>query len=153
MISDILKKLIEEINICLNDPKFDVMYCVAYHERIGRFRDEAEWVRGVLDTSLGEIPLPNDHQDSKISARRKWIDWMMSDDESAFNLRIPYFSRSDLLKRGWSKGLIDRLLGKEDWTSPNPHGPFKAMLCWREDRVLEVEHTLAFREHRSRRRG
>jgi hypothetical protein len=71
----------------------------------------------------------------------------MMSDETVFDLTTPYFSRSDLLKRGWTKGLIDRLLGRRDWESQNPHCPGAApMLCWEQSRVLSAESDPAFRQ-------
>jgi hypothetical protein len=71
---------------------------------------------------------------------------MMSVDP-ALELRAPCFSQSDLLKRGWSMRLIAQLLGRRDWEAPNPHCAGAApKLCWRKDRVLEAEETVAFRE-------
>lgn len=75
----------------------------------------------------------------------------MMSEETAFDLTTPYVSMSDLLKRGWSKGLIDRLLGKHDWTRRNPHGAgFALMLCWGQDRVVAAEDTVEFKERHSR---
>ena len=35
----------------------------------------------------------------------------------------PGFSTSELLRRGWTRGLVDRLLGECDLIAPNPHHP------------------------------
>jgi len=78
----------------------------------------------------------------------------MMSDETVFDLTTPYFSRSDLLKRGWTTGLIDQLLGPPDWTTENPHGAaFAPMRCWREDRVLLAEDTPEFKKHQSRKQS
>jgi hypothetical protein len=85
---------------------------------------------------------------SESAKRHKLVDWMMSDDSAKYP---PFFSKKDLLKRGWSGGLIDQLLGEPDWRSPNPHFENAApMLCWKQDRVLAAENTPAFQEHCSR---
>ena len=107
-------------------------------------RDEADHLRAVLDTRPVAIPPTDDRTHQTVSARRAWIDWMMSD-ESA--VTPPFFNQKDLLGRGWSMRLIAQLLGRRDWEAPNPHGAgFAPMLCWRQDRVLEAEKTLAFQE-------
>ena len=97
------------------------------------------------DALPGGTPPPDDHQHQMKSARSKWIDWMMSD-ESA-HMRIPFFTQKDLRKRGWSKRLIEQILGEPHWKAPNPHVPNGAqMKCWRQDRVRTAEETPAFRE-------
>lgn len=81
------------------------------------------------------------------SKNQEFVAWIMSD-ASAFEMQTPYFNQSNLLKRGWSKGLIKRLLGKRDWADTNPHGDgFSEMLCWRADRVLTAEATPDFQQH------
>jgi hypothetical protein len=82
------------------------------------------------------------------ATRQKFINLMMSDNSAQ---SPAFFSRKDLTKRGWSRGLIDRILGDPDWRSPNPHFENAApMLCWKQDRVLAAENAPAFQEHRSR---
>jgi hypothetical protein len=47
---------------------------------------------------------------------------------------------SELLRRGWTKGLIEKLLGKPDQLMPNPHhrrGP--KMRLYARARVLQAE--------------
>jgi hypothetical protein len=81
------------------------------------------------------------------------VEAMMSED-TTHEIRTPFHSQSDLLRRGWSKGLISRLLGAADWTSENPHFPGVApMLCWRQDRVLLAEATDAFKERLTKKRS
>jgi hypothetical protein len=91
-----------------------------------------------------------DHTPQTDPERSKLVAAMMLDDP-AVDLRTPCFNQSDLLKRGWSKGLIERLLGGRDWEVPNPHGAgFAPILCWRKDRVFAAEDTPEFKEHSSR---
>jgi hypothetical protein len=86
--------------------------------------------------------------DSESAKRQKFVDWMMSDDSAQCP---PFFSKKNLIQRGWSKGLIGQLLGEPDWRSPNPHFENAApMLCWKQDRVLTVEDIPFFQEHCSR---
>jgi hypothetical protein len=92
------------------------------------------------------VPAANDGSPNTDSKRRSLSDLMMAE-ETAFDLTTPYFSQSDLLKRGWTKPLMPQLLGNPDWTSANPHGAgFAPMKCWRQDRVIAAEETPAFRE-------
>jgi hypothetical protein len=91
----------------------------------------------------------NDAQQSIKSDRRKLLEWLMSD-ASAHDMQTPYFNQKELLKRGWTKDLISRMLGKADWKSPNPHGPFAPMLCWDLERVIAAEESAAFQEHCAR---
>jgi|SRR5580704_2033549 hypothetical protein len=140
MISDILSQTVTDLDHYLNDANFDRTYGGEARERLVRLRNEADDLRLVLDTLPDAIPAVDD------GSKRSWSDRMM-DIETADDLTTPFFSQKDLLGRGWSKSLIARLLGKPDWTSRNPHGPgFAAMRCWREDRVVEIEATPAFRE-------
>jgi hypothetical protein len=90
---------------------------------------------------------PTDDGSPKTDSRKSSLSDLMMAEETAFDLTTPYFSQSDLLKRGWSKRLIAQMLGKRDWESPNPHYPGAApMKCWRQDRVIAAEDTPAFRE-------
>jgi hypothetical protein len=161
MISDILSTMVIDLDHYLTDPTFDHVYFGDTRERIIRLRDEADNIRVSLDVPPNEIRPPEaalcaeievtktghqDHENSQDdrSAKQKLSDFMMSD-ETAFDLTTPYFSRSDLAKRGWTKGLIEQLLGPPDWTTENPHGPgFAPMQCYRQDRVVAVEDTPAF---------
>jgi hypothetical protein len=146
MISDILSQVVADLDRYLTDCTFDHTYIGETRERIIRLRNEADSLRSVLDAPPVTIPAAVDPSDQTVSERRRWIEWMMSE-ETAFDLRTPYFSQSDLLKRGWSKRLIAQILGEPDWTSPNPHGAgFAPMRCWRQDRVIAAEETPAFRE-------
>ena len=52
---------------------------------------------------------------------------------------------SDLLRRGWTHGLIEKLLGDPDQLEPNPHhrgGP--KMKLYARSRVLEAEAASEF---------
>jgi hypothetical protein len=167
MIRDILSQAVDSLDRCLNDPLWNQICELA--ERIIRLRDEAKDVLLLLDAhphetlpteritadgftekETGDIndrqhPVPGNSQDVR-SKRRKYIDWMMSDD-SAHDMGTPFFSKKDLLKRGWSRRLIEQILGPPDWKSENPHFAGAApMLCWRRDRVREAEDTPAFQE-------
>jgi len=155
--------MVIDLDNYLTNADFDHVYIGDTRERIIRLRDEADNIRAALDMPPDEISPPEavlsaeievtktggqdqrDPQDTR-SARQEMIARMMSD-ESVFDLTTPFFSRSDLLKRGWTKGLIGQLLGKRDWESPNPHHPGGApMLCWAQARVLAAENTPAFRQ-------
>lgn len=69
-------------------------------------------------------------------------------------------SASDLKRqRGWTEGLLARLLGAPDALAPNPHGYRPPMRFFAADRVLEAERDEAFQdwsatldERRARRR-
>jgi hypothetical protein len=53
---------------------------------------------------------------------------------------------SELLRRGWTQGLIEKLLGKPDQLMPNPHhrsGP--KMRLYARTRVLQAEASPDFR--------
>jgi hypothetical protein len=65
---------------------------------------------------------------------------------------------SELLRRGWTQGLIEKLLGKPDQLMPNPHyrnGP--KMRLYARVRVLQAEASPDFRAMQegraARRRG
>ena len=151
MISDILANTINLIDRYLDDPAWNDTYTGEIRERIIRLRDEAEAIRAVLDKP------PPDRSSSNIAptptSRQNWIDRMMLD-ETAFDMSTPYFSKSDLLKRGWSPVLIDRVLGAPDWRSENPHYPGTALMsCWRQDRVVATEDRQEFKERLSRKPG
>jgi hypothetical protein len=57
------------------------------------------------------------------SERQRFLEWIMSDESAT---QPPFFNQKDLLKRGWSKDLIARLLGDPDWKKENPHYPSRA---------------------------
>jgi hypothetical protein len=144
MISDILSQMVVDLDHYLTDSTFDHVYVGETRERIIRLRNEADDLRSVLDMPPVAIPAAEDRPHETDAASSGWIDRMMSD-ETVFDLTMPYFSRSDLAKRGWTKGLIEQLLGPPDWTTENPHGPgFAPMQCYRQDRVLLAEDTPAF---------
>jgi hypothetical protein len=146
MISDIISQTVVDLDRYLTDPNFDGTYTGEVRERVIRLRDEADNLRAVLDLPPAEISVANDHTHQTDPERSKLVAAMMLDDP-AVDLRAPYFSQSDLRKRGWSMRLIAQLLGRRDWEVPNPHGAgFAPMLCWRKDRVLEAEETVAFQE-------
>lgn len=59
--------------------------------------------------------------------------------------KIEYHTQSTLLERGWSKGLIKRLLGDPDKLVPNPH--YRAapkMKLYTKRRIEEAEQSEAF---------
>ena len=58
MISDILCEMVEGLDRYRNDPNYDAMYRGALRERIIRVRDDAEYIRFVLDTPYPEWHLP-----------------------------------------------------------------------------------------------
>jgi|ERR1700733_5363761 hypothetical protein len=148
MISDILSRMVTDLDYYLNDANFHGTYGGETRERLVRLRNEADDLRLVLDTLPDAIPAAGDGPDQTASKMSKFIDWMMSDESAVIP---PIFSQKDLLGRGWSKRLIAQLLGEPDWTSDNPHGAgFAPMRCWREDRAKLAEDSREFREHRSR---
>jgi hypothetical protein len=59
MISDILFQAVVDLDHYLNDPNFDRTYSGELRERIIRLRDEAEYIRFVLDTHPCDTP-PNE---------------------------------------------------------------------------------------------
>jgi len=146
MISDIISQTVVDLDRYLTDPNFAGTYTVEVRERVIRLRDEADNLRAVLDLPLADIRPANNPTHQIDPERSKLIAAMMLDDP-AVHLRTPCFSQSNLLKRGWSMRLIAQLLGNRDWEAPNPHGAgFTLMQCWRKDRVLEAEETLAFQK-------
>jgi hypothetical protein len=143
MISDVLSQAVVDLDRYLIDPDFDHIYIGETRERLIRLRDEVRDLQSLLDTSPVSIPAAHDRSDQTGSAQSELVARMMAD-ETAFEIATPAFSRSDLLKRGWTKSLI-QLLGPPDWTTENPHGPgFAQMQCYRRDRVVSVEASLAF---------
>jgi hypothetical protein len=56
MIGDIISQTVVDLDHYLNDPNFDRTYSGALRERIMRLRDEAEYIRVVLDTHPSSIP-------------------------------------------------------------------------------------------------
>lgn len=58
VISDILFDMVEALDRYLNDPRYDAMYCGVLRERIIQIRDDAEYIRFVLDTPYPEWHLP-----------------------------------------------------------------------------------------------
>jgi hypothetical protein len=53
---------------------------------------------------------------------------------------------NELKRRGWSRGLVDRLLGPSDWSAPNPYHPGKApMQLYSVARVEAAEASKEFR--------
>ena len=57
MISDILCECVDEIDRYLNDPGLDATYEGELRDRIIRLRNEAEYLRGLLDVPPG-VQLP-----------------------------------------------------------------------------------------------
>jgi hypothetical protein len=63
------------------------------------------------------------------------------------------FSVNVLLRRGWTKALIARVLGGEDFTTPNVQFPGAAdVRLYGRDRVEEAERGAEFRDRQSRKR-
>lgn len=57
----------------------------------------------------------------------------------------PLVAASDLKRqRGWTEGLVERLLGAPDALAPNPHGFRSPMRWYALDRVLEAEADPSF---------
>jgi hypothetical protein len=153
MISDILSEVVTNLDHYLNDPIYSTAYSGETRERLLRLRHDADELRSTLDVPPPSPPAADDRSDQTGSTRSEMIDRMMSI-ETAFEIATPYFSRADLLRRRWTKPLIDQLLGEPDWKDTNPHCPGAApMLCWRQDRVLIAEDTPEFKEHQSRKSG
>ena len=71
MISDILCKMVEDLDRYLNDPRYDSMYRGALRERIIRVRDDAEYIRFVLDTPCPEWHLPEGFVRERIVKERQ----------------------------------------------------------------------------------
>lgn len=150
MISDILSHTVDELDHYLRDPIWDDIYAGEIRERLIRLRDEANDLRSALDAPPEDTPKSDEPAHQMRPPRGEWIERMMSA-ETALKLATPFFSRSDLLRRGWTKGLIAELLGPPDWTDTNPHGAgFAPMRCWRQDRVLAAEQNPVFQQCRSR---
>jgi hypothetical protein len=61
MIGDIISQTVVDLDHYLNDPNFDRTYSGELRERIMRLRDEAEYIRVVLDTHpCDTLPLLTD---------------------------------------------------------------------------------------------
>src|ERR1700722_19033832 len=134
MISDIPSQMAVDLDRYLTDPDFGHVYVEDTREQLLRSRDEADDLRSVLDMPPGRAPA-TDASPQQTGSAPSMVDRMMST-ETAFEIATAYFRRSDLLKRGWTKGLINKLLGRRDWEFPNPHCPGAApMSCWEETRV------------------
>ena len=142
MISDILSQAVADLDRYLSDCTFDHAYIGETRERLVRLRNEADDLRSVLDTPPDATPAADDGPQQTASTRSRMIERMMAEETAVIPL---IFSQKDLLGRGWSRRLIARLLGAPDSTSPNPHGAgYPPMKCWNQDRVVEVEATVAF---------
>jgi hypothetical protein len=59
MISDILDQAVDDLDHYLNDLNFDRAYTGELHDRIIRLRNEAEYLRGLLDVPPG-VRLPSE---------------------------------------------------------------------------------------------
>jgi hypothetical protein len=150
MISDVLSQVVIVLDNYLNDPDYDIIYNDKLRERIIRLRDEAEYIRGVLDTPPASKPRSSAEKQAVKPNMTKFLELMFSDEFASYS-REPYFSGSELKRRGWSEKLIDQILGGPDKRLPNPHHPNGApMRCWKKDRVLATEDTPAFEEFRRR---
>lgn len=67
--------------------------------------------------------------------------------------KIETFTKAALKTRGWSEGLIVRLLGDPDREARNPFYKSAApMLLWEQGRVLEAEKREEFQEHLEKRK-
>jgi hypothetical protein len=70
MISDVLCRAVDELDWYLNNPTFNDIYQEELRDRIIRLRNEAEYLRGELDTPPG-IRLPANLME-QIDAQRTW---------------------------------------------------------------------------------
>jgi hypothetical protein len=50
MISDVLAEAVDGLDCYLNDPTWNRAYCGDFREKIVRLRNEAEYIRVILDT-------------------------------------------------------------------------------------------------------
>ena len=71
MISDILSQTVVDLDYYLNNPNFDGTYNGDLRERIIRLRDEAEYIRVVLDTHPCDTPPPEAVLHERIAADRR----------------------------------------------------------------------------------
>ncbi len=75
---------------------------------------------------------------------------MGSDNRKLQKEKIEYWAQSTLIERGWSKGLIKRLLHDPDKLVPNPHyRTAPKMRLFVRSRVLEAEQSEAFVKFKS----
>jgi hypothetical protein len=68
--------------------------------------------------------------------------------------RTESYSVAELIRRGWTRPLVARLLGDPDMLAPNPHvdgGP--SMKLYAKPRVMLAEAGAAFRAHTDITRG
>jgi hypothetical protein len=70
MISDVLYELVNGIDWYLNDSSYDDIYQGKRRERIIRLRNEAEYLRVLLDAPPGMPPLPEPVQLERIAEQR-----------------------------------------------------------------------------------
>jgi len=70
MISDILSQTVLDLDHYLNNPNFDGTYNGEFRERIIRLRDEAEYIRVVLDTHPCDTPPSEAFVRERIAADR-----------------------------------------------------------------------------------
>jgi hypothetical protein len=70
MISDIISQAVVDLDHYLNNPNFDGTYNGDLRARIIRFRDEAEYLRAVLDTHPCDTPPPEAVLRERIAADR-----------------------------------------------------------------------------------
>jgi hypothetical protein len=71
MISDILSQAVDGLDSYLNEPLWDHIYCGELRERIIRLRDDAEYIRAVLDTHPCDTPPPEAVVRERIAADRR----------------------------------------------------------------------------------
>jgi hypothetical protein len=71
MISDVLSQAVDDLDHYLNDPNFDSTYNGEFRERIIRLRDEAEYIRIVLDTHPCDTPPPEAVLRERFAAERR----------------------------------------------------------------------------------
>jgi hypothetical protein len=72
MISDVISEAVAELDRYLNDPIWDDVYCGKLRERIVRLRNEAEYLRGLLDVPPGVQLAPETVLLGRIDAQRSW---------------------------------------------------------------------------------
>ena len=71
VISDILAQMADDLDRYLSDSSYDAIYSGALRERIIRVRDDAEYIRFVLDTPYPEWHLPESFVRERIGKERR----------------------------------------------------------------------------------
>jgi hypothetical protein len=99
MISNVLSKVVFDLDHYLNGPLWDETYAREIRERIIHARDEADEFRSVLEMPPSAIRAAGDRYDQTGSTRSEWIAWMMSEESAVTPALFLSKGRSDAAGR------------------------------------------------------